>query len=41
VSGEYYLPIGLNGKASALSKDKELAKKIWEWTEKELDGHYI
>jgi NAD(P)-dependent dehydrogenase (short-subunit alcohol dehydrogenase family) len=38
VGGEYYEPIGVGGKASADGKDDELAKKLWEWTESELDG---
>ncbi|KIX01500.1 uncharacterized protein Z518_09226 [Rhinocladiella mackenziei CBS 650.93] len=40
-SGEYYEPIGVAGKGTALSKDKELAKKLWKWTEKELGGHDV
>ncbi|EQL01712.1 short-chain dehydrogenase/reductase [Ophiocordyceps sinensis CO18] len=38
-SGEYYEPIGIAGKCSALGKDDDLAKKLWDWTEKELDAH--
>ncbi|KAK9240694.1 hypothetical protein V1525DRAFT_447901 [Lipomyces kononenkoae] len=40
-SGEYYEPIGVGGLESAYGKDDNLAKKIWEWTEKELEGHAI
>ncbi|RMJ20306.1 hypothetical protein CDV36_000114 [Fusarium kuroshium] len=40
-SGEYYEPVGVAGRASALSKNKELGKKLWDWTEKELAGHNI
>lgn len=38
-SGEYYEPVGVSGKASSKARDDELAKKLWEWTEKELDGY--
>jgi NAD(P)-dependent dehydrogenase (short-subunit alcohol dehydrogenase family) len=41
VSGEYYQPVGVGGKASAYGKDEELASKLWEWTEKELEGHVV
>jgi NAD(P)-dependent dehydrogenase (short-subunit alcohol dehydrogenase family) len=41
VSGEYYQPVGVGGKASAYGKDEELARKLWEWTEKELEGHAV
>jgi retinol dehydrogenase-12 len=39
VSGEYYEPVGVGGKVSADGKDDELAKKLWEWTESELEGY--
>lgn len=35
-NGAYYEPIGKLGKQSNLSRDTILAKKLWEWTEKEL-----
>jgi hypothetical protein len=38
-SGEYYEPVGVGGTASAFGKDDALAKRLWEWTEKELEGH--
>ncbi|KAL2135128.1 hypothetical protein VTI74DRAFT_9721 [Chaetomium olivicolor] len=38
-SGEYYSPIGIPGMASADGRDEALARKLWEWTEKELEGH--
>ncbi|KAH6844515.1 hypothetical protein B0I37DRAFT_312953 [Chaetomium sp. MPI-CAGE-AT-0009] len=41
VSGEYYHPVGVGGKASAHGKDEELARRLWEWTEKELEGHVV
>ncbi|KAM6510864.1 hypothetical protein FSOLCH5_011309 [Fusarium solani] len=40
-SGEYYEPVGVSGRGSALSKNKELGKKLWDWTEKELEAHNI
>ncbi|KAM5354836.1 hypothetical protein ACJ41O_001482 [Fusarium nematophilum] len=36
VSGEYYEPVGVAGKASSNAKDDRLAKMLWEWTEKEF-----
>jgi len=39
VSGTYYAPVGVTGKGSPLTEDKALAEKLWEWTEKELEGH--
>ncbi|KAH8589415.1 hypothetical protein B0O99DRAFT_676667 [Bisporella sp. PMI_857] len=38
VSGEYYEPVGLAGKGVGLAKDQKLARKLWDWTEKELEG---
>ncbi|KAH8749934.1 hypothetical protein F5883DRAFT_694522 [Diaporthe sp. PMI_573] len=38
-SGEYYEPVGVVGRGSALSKNQDLGRKLWEWTEKELAGH--
>ncbi|KAJ4297440.1 hypothetical protein N0V90_005331 [Kalmusia sp. IMI 367209] len=35
-SGEYYEPIGVGGKASEMASDLNLAEKVWEWTEREL-----
>jgi retinol dehydrogenase 12 len=37
-SGEYYEPVGWEGRASSYATDDELAKKMWDWTEKELEG---
>ena len=36
--GEYYMPVGISGQGSNISGDSELAEKLWEWTEKELEG---
>lgn len=38
VSGTYYEPVGVPGKESAVAKDKDLSRKLWEWTEDELKG---
>ncbi|KAJ7189454.1 oxidoreductase [Mycena pura] len=36
VNGEYYEPVGVRGRHARKSRDVELAKRLWEWTEKEL-----
>ncbi|PYI09968.1 NAD(P)-binding protein [Aspergillus sclerotiicarbonarius CBS 121057] len=36
-SGEYYAPVGVPGKAKAIGRDMALARKIWDWTEEELN----
>lgn len=36
VSGEYYEPVGVGGKAHALVQDKALGQRLWDWTENEL-----
>ncbi|KAJ4258965.1 hypothetical protein NW762_008053 [Fusarium torreyae] len=38
-SGEYYEPIGKHGKATDDGKNDELAKRLWDWTERELASH--
>jgi hypothetical protein len=42
-SGEYYVPVGAvgSGRGTALARDDELARKVWDWTEEELKGHEI
>jgi hypothetical protein len=35
-SGRYYEPVGVLGKGSALSRDRELGEKLWKWTQEEL-----
>lgn len=37
--GEFYHPLGVTGKGSALSSDEAQAERLWEWTEKELDAY--
>ncbi|OBT91150.1 hypothetical protein VE02_00072 [Pseudogymnoascus sp. 03VT05] len=41
VPGEYYFPVGILGKGSRQGADEELGKKLWEWTEKELEGYTL
>jgi retinol dehydrogenase-12 len=38
-SGEYYAPVGVTGQGSWLSDDMELARRLWDWTEKELESY--
>lgn len=40
-SGEYYTPVGVPGNGSWQSQDMKLAGKLWEWTEKELEGYSL
>ncbi|RKU45315.1 hypothetical protein DL546_007243 [Coniochaeta pulveracea] len=44
-SGEWYTPVGIKGtvkvRGTDLARDDNLAKKLWEWTEKELEGQEI
>ena len=39
VSGELYYPIGMTGKTAKIGRDEALAKKLWDWTQKELKEH--
>lgn len=36
VSGELYYPVGIPGRGAVLARDDDLARRLWEWTEKEL-----
>ncbi|EPQ56306.1 oxidoreductase [Gloeophyllum trabeum ATCC 11539] len=36
VNGEFYEPVGKPGRRDKLSKDQNVAKKLWEWTEAQL-----
>ncbi|OKL62664.1 hypothetical protein UA08_01178 [Talaromyces atroroseus] len=38
-NGAYYEPVGKVGKESALARDAELSRKLWDWTETELKTH--
>jgi hypothetical protein len=40
-SGELYYPIGVTGKTAPIGLNEDLAKKLWEWTVKELEGHNV
>lgn len=40
-NGDYYEPVGEKGKAEKGALDEGLAKDLWEWTQKELEGHEI
>ncbi|KXJ84629.1 hypothetical protein Micbo1qcDRAFT_199100 [Microdochium bolleyi] len=41
VSGKYYEPIGVTGRGKPQIYDQALAEKLWEWTEKELEGQTV
>jgi NAD(P)-dependent dehydrogenase (short-subunit alcohol dehydrogenase family) len=41
VNGEYYEPVGKLGRHARESKNAELAAKLWDWTEKELEGYTL
>lgn len=41
VSGEYYEPVGEGGRLGEIGKDEAMAKELWEWTQRELEGHDI
>jgi NAD(P)-dependent dehydrogenase (short-subunit alcohol dehydrogenase family) len=38
-SGVFYHPVGVTGKGSKLSQDKEAREKLWEWTQQEIKQH--
>ncbi|KAF5724609.1 alcohol dehydrogenase Bli-4 [Fusarium mundagurra] len=38
-SGVYYHPVGVKGKGSKLSQDKDAREKLWEWTQQEIKQH--
>jgi NAD(P)-dependent dehydrogenase (short-subunit alcohol dehydrogenase family) len=38
-NGEFYIPVGTLSGGSAKARDVGLAKKLWEWTEAELQKH--
>jgi NAD(P)-dependent dehydrogenase (short-subunit alcohol dehydrogenase family) len=38
-SGGLYYPVGKRAEGSAYARDDGLAKKLWEWTEGELEKH--
>jgi NAD(P)-dependent dehydrogenase (short-subunit alcohol dehydrogenase family) len=38
-NGAYYEPVGIKPKPIALAKDRNLAEKLWKWTENELASY--
>jgi len=38
-SGEYYTPVGVAGQGTRLASNSEVAGRLWEWTEKELESY--
>lgn len=41
VNGGYYEPVAILGKHDQCSNSEELAEKLWDWTQKELDGYQV
>ncbi|OAK98249.1 oxidoreductase-like protein [Phaeosphaeriaceae sp. SRC1lsM3a] len=39
VNGGYYRPVGVQNSGSKWARDEGLQKKLWEWTEGELEKH--
>ncbi|KAJ8115724.1 hypothetical protein OPT61_g2692 [Boeremia exigua] len=39
VNGAYYKPVGVKSSGSKYARDSGLQKKLWEWTEAELEKH--
>ncbi|KAK6063983.1 short chain dehydrogenase [Seiridium cupressi] len=37
VSGKYYDPVGIPDKETTMAKDEDLSRRLWEWTEDELE----
>ncbi|TLD14538.1 hypothetical protein PspLS_11117 [Pyricularia sp. CBS 133598] len=40
-TGTFYWPVGIKGKGSKASKDAQQRDALWEWTQKELEGHLV
>lgn len=38
-TGTYYVPVAKESNGSAYSRDEQLARELWDWTEKELVKH--
>ncbi|CAF3635111.1 unnamed protein product [Fusarium graminearum] len=38
-SGVFYHPVGVNGKGSNLSQNKDAIEKLWNWTQGEIQQH--
>lgn len=41
VSGRYYEPVGVEGALTKAGGDDDLAKELWEWTQRELEAFGI
>lgn len=41
VSGEYYMPIGKPTTETGYLRDDELAERLWDWTDAELEGYKL
>lgn len=39
--GGYYAPVGVGRQESRQARDEGLADRLWEWTEKELEGYEL
>lgn len=37
-NGQFYEPVGTVGFTTSASTDRELAKKLWEWTQEQIEG---
>lgn len=37
-SGTYYVPVGVKGRREKMGGNEDLARRLWEWTERELDA---
>ena len=40
-SGKYYEPVGLEGKLQYDAANDELAERLWEWTQRELEAYSL
>lgn len=38
-SGVFYHPVGVTGKDTKLAKDEGVCRRLWDFTEKELQSH--
>jgi len=40
-SGQYYAPVGVTGQETRVACNMELSKKLWDWTDKELENYTL
>jgi retinol dehydrogenase-12 len=40
-SGEYYTPVGISGQWGGWAGDAELARRLWEWSERETENYKL